>query len=129
VVEIEPDLPCIRFDKDKIVEVLTNLVNNAIKFTEAGIVKMSVCEEGNSIHVKVSDTGCGIRKEDLSKLFRPFQRIESPDKPVVKGAGLGLCISKEIIEHHQGKLWAESEEGKGSVFHFLLPVDERRRSS
>jgi PAS domain S-box-containing protein len=128
VVEVEPDLPRIRFDKDKIIEVLTNLVNNAIKFTESGSIRMVACKDGNSVHVKVSDTGCGIKRENMSKLFGTFQRIESPDQPSVKGAGLGLAISKEIIEQHHGKIWAESDIGQGCRFHFLLPIQERRKT-
>ena len=74
------------------------------------------------LHVAVHDTGPGIKAEDLAKLFKPFEQLDSGNSRKTGGTGLGLAISKEIILAHNGKIWVESEPGKGSVFHFTLPV-------
>jgi len=126
IVEFEPNLPKIKFDRDKIIQVLTNLVNNAIKFTEKGSIRINVKKEVNTVHVIVQDTGPGIGKEDFSKLFQSFQQLDLAREKKISGTGLGLAISKEIVMRHNGKIWVESEVGKGSAFHFLLPVQERR---
>ncbi|HOW59164.1 MAG TPA: PAS domain S-box protein [Candidatus Omnitrophota bacterium] len=122
VPEIEPDLPKINFDRDKIAQVLTNLINNAIKFTEQGRIRVKAKYEDNMAHVTVEDTGPGIRHEDISKLFRSFQQLETAREKKIGGTGLGLAICKDIIQRHNGKIWVESEFGKGSAFHFVLPV-------
>jgi len=120
------DIPRIFFDKDKILQVFMNLVNNAIKFTEKGSVRISAKVNGNAVKIAISDTGAGIRHEDIPKVFQKFWRGESGQKVRTPGTGLGLAISKEIIEKHGGKIWVESEFGKGTTFCFLLPVKERR---
>ena len=127
-VKTEDALPKIKFDKDKIIQVLTNLVSNAIKFTSKGNITVSVQRENNVIHVEVRDTGQGIKAEDIYKLFHAFEQIGPTRNRVKGGTGLGLTISREIILAHGGKIWAESEIDKGSVFHFVLPVLERRGS-
>lgn len=126
IAELEPDLPKIKFDRDKITQVLTNLVNNAIKFTEKGSIWIKAKKEGNTIHVIIQDTGPGIGQEDFSKLFHSFQQLDLAKEKQAGGTGLGLAISKEIIMRHNGKIWVESELSKGASFHFLLPVQERR---
>lgn len=126
IVELEPDLPKIKFDRDKIIQVLANLVNNAIKFTEKGSIWVKVKKEENTMHVIVQDTGPGIGKEDFPRLFQSFQQLDLAREKKIGGTGLGLAISKEIIMRHNGKIWVESEIGKGSAFHFLLPIQERR---
>ncbi len=124
VLELDSSLPTVKFDKDKTNQVLSNLVNNAIKFTQKGNVIIATRNKENAIQVSVSDTGCGIKKEDLSKLFHEFEQLETNGTEEVRGTGLGLAISKEIIARHNGEIWAESEVGKGSVFSFTLPVQE-----
>ncbi len=126
--DLQEGLPKIKFDRDKITQVLTNLVNNAIKFTKEGQVTISVKTGNNIVQVSVRDTGPGIRGEDLAKLFQKFVQLESLSDRKTGGTGLGLAISKDIIEDHRGKIWAESESGKGSVFSFILPIEERRRA-
>jgi len=79
------------------------------------------------LHVSVRDTGHGIKAEDLPKLFQPFEQLASDENRTAGGTGLGLAISKEIILAHSGKIWAESEPGKGSVFHFTLPLKQGGR--
>lgn len=108
-------------DRDKLSQVLTNLIGNAIKFTEKGAIEISVVEKEKGIEVSVMDTGRGINKEDLKNLFTTFGQFGVVLKGLEKGSGLGLCISKDIIELHKGEIWAESEIGKGSKFTFTLP--------
>jgi PAS domain S-box-containing protein len=116
----------LRFDRDRIIQVMTNLVNNAVKFTEKGGITINTAQEGNIIHVSVKDTGRGMKHEDIPRLFHSFEQIESGKDRKTGGTGLGLAISKDIVESHKGKIWAESEFGKGATFHFILPIKERR---
>lgn len=122
LLRLEDDLPKISIDRDKIIQVLTNLVNNALKFTEKGGITITTGRGDNFIQVSVKDTGAGIKKEDFPKLFQQFAQLERR----TGGSGLGLAICKEIIEAQRGKTWVESEFGKGSTFHFILPIVERR---
>ena len=126
-IKLAKNLSKVNFDKDKIVQVLTNLVNNAVKFTEKGSVIITTSEGNNIIQISVQDTGSGIKNEDMPKLFQSFQQLETPKERKVGGTGLGLVICKEIVERHKGKIWAESEFGKGTTFHFVIPIKERRR--
>ena len=126
VVDVDDGLPKIRFSRDKIIQVLTNLLSNAIKFTEKGSISMSTKQEDNLVHVIVQDTGVGIKAKDMPRLFQAFEQLDSIRDKKKGGTGLGLAISKEIILAHKGKIWAESEAGKGSAFHFVLPIKERR---
>ena len=114
-------------DKDKLFQVLTNLLGNAVKFTEKGFIEISVVEEENYLEIAVTDTGRGIIKDDLRNLFTKFKQFGVILNGLEKGAGLGLCISKDIIELHQGEIWVESESGKGSKFIFTLPKDLPRK--
>jgi PAS domain S-box-containing protein len=126
VLNLDKDLPKIKCDSDKIVQVFTNLISNAIKFTDKGSVTISSEKQDNAIEIRIKDTGIGIRKEDLPRLFRAFEQLEKGGDRKTGSTGLGLVISKDIIEKHKGKIWVESEFGKGSQFHILLPVEERR---
>jgi signal transduction histidine kinase len=122
----EPDksLPEIQLDSDKITQVLNNLIGNAVKFTPSGgriTVRSAYADNsGREVSVSVSDTGVGISPENISKLFGRFQQFG--DQQGIMGTGLGLSISKEIVERHEGKIWAESQLGKGSTFTFTLPI-------
>jgi signal transduction histidine kinase len=111
-------------DRDKINQVLMNLIGNAIKFTAApGKVTVSAsrnCKEG--VQVSVSDTGPGIAPEEKEKIFEKFYQIADLEGAKPKGTGLGLAICKALVELHGGKIWVESEEGRGSTFSFTLPV-------
>jgi signal transduction histidine kinase len=123
---LDEHLPKINFDKDKITQVLMNIVNNAIKFTDKGTITIITRQGDNFIQVTVQDTGTGIRDDDLSKLFREFFQLETGSQKRAEGTGLGLAISLEIIEAHKGKIWPESVFGQGTSIHFLLPIKERR---
>jgi CheY-like chemotaxis protein len=121
--ELENDLPPISGDHDKLIQVVVNLLSNAVKFTNEGTVKCHVYKKDDEIIVSITDTGIGIAKEDYGAVFEQFKQVGGDtltDKP--KGTGLGLPICKEIIEHHGGRIWLESEPGKGSTFSFGLPI-------
>jgi signal transduction histidine kinase len=122
--ELTGAVPLVRFDRDRVVQVVRNLVDNAVKFTDAGRVTVSVLRGENIVVVTVGDTGPGVKEEDLARLFRPYERLDVPGKS--RGTGLGLAACREILEAHRGKIWADSKPGEGSRFHFLLPIIERR---
>ena len=109
------------FDRDKIIQIFNNLVGNAFKFTEQGVIEISVVEKDNCVECSVSDTGRGIAEEDLPKVFGKFQQFGRTPGPGEKGTGLGLAISKGIIELHKGDIWVESQLQKGTKFSFTLP--------
>ncbi len=122
----EKPLPKMMVDQNKIGEVVTNLVNNAIKFTSKGGITVEAKDEGGNIVVSVKDTGVGIEKEGQKHLFEKFYQVGrfDPNNPQEQqGSGLGLYISKNIIEIHGGKIWLESEKDKGSSFYFSLPKE------
>jgi signal transduction histidine kinase len=120
-VHIPPNLSCVYGAPTRLQQVITNLVNNAISYTNEGEVVVRVVETDKEILVAVADTGCGVSPDDMPRLFEDFFRGSNVGP---KGTGLGLSISKRIIEAHGGKIWAESpctETGKGSRFCFTLP--------
>lgn len=121
-IKLGKDLPKIKSDRDKIIQVLMNLVSNAIKNTSTGSVTVETQKENNAVHVRVRDTGKGIPEEDIQRIFTPFERIGHLQKQEKGGTGLGLSISREIILKHHGKIWAESEMGSGTTLHFTLPL-------
>ncbi len=122
-VEIEEGLPPVHADKAKIRQVLLNLLSNSAKFTpDGGKLKIEAGRENGWCQVSVIDNGIGINKEDQERMFEPFYQ---PDNPITKekgGTGLGLIVTKQIIERHGGRIWVESEYGKGSRFTFTLPL-------
>ncbi|MDQ6756883.1 MAG: GAF domain-containing protein [Bacteroidota bacterium] len=121
--QIDSDLPAIKGDRDKLIQVIINLISNAVKFTDNGSITLKVYKKKNEIIVGITDTGIGIAPEDHAAVFEQFKQVGGDtltDKP--KGTGLGLPICKEIVEHHGGKIWLESKVGKGSTFFFALPL-------
>ncbi|MBI4592931.1 MAG: GAF domain-containing protein [Candidatus Rokubacteria bacterium] len=120
--DVAADLPILPVDRTKVKQILLNLLSNAIKFTAAGRVTVRVVKEGEVVHVSVADTGVGIPDSELSRLFRPFERLENPLARSAGGTGLGLAISKKFVEMHGGRIWVETSEKQGSTFHFTLPV-------
>ena len=134
-VELPAQLPSIEGDRNRLEQVINNLLSNAIKFTpEGGRVLVSLDREGNQVKVGVADTGIGIQRDELPLLFQKFSRTSSAAERAVEGTGLGLYISRAIVERHGGRIWAESpstrkrsdlragEPGKGSIFWFTLPL-------
>lgn len=114
--------PMVLGDRLRIEEVVSNLVGNAINYTSLGGVKLSIAQYEDELVVAVKDTGQGIPKEARARLFTKFFRIKAPLEAGTKGTGLGLYISKNIIDAHKGRIWVESEAGKGSTFFFSLPI-------
>jgi len=108
-------------DPDKLTQVFTNLIGNALKFTDKGYIEISLQEKEKEIACIVADTGLGIAKEDLPKVFNKFEQFGRLPGGGEKGTGLGLAITKGIIELHGGKIWAESKLGAGAKFSFILP--------
>lgn len=113
-------------DRDSIIQVFTNLIGNAFKFTDKGFIEVSVKDDARQVECSVSDTGRGIAEEDLSKVFGKFQQFGSKNSRGEKGTGLGLSISKNIIELHHGKIWVESALSKGTRFTFTIPKSETK---
>ncbi|GGG91427.1 PAS domain-containing sensor histidine kinase [Pedobacter zeae] len=112
-------------DMDKIGNVLNNLIGNAAKYSKKHSLIAIKCEIQNGYAVvSVEDEGIGIKENDIPKLFERFYRVESPDTKTIAGFGVGLYICAEVIERHQGKIWAESKFGKGSTFYFSLPISK-----
>jgi signal transduction histidine kinase/CheY-like chemotaxis protein len=121
--DIPEDLPPILCDRTRIREVLLNLLSNAGRFTERGGVEIQARREENTAIVSVTDTGPGIAEEHRDRLFTPFEQLDGSIRRRYGGTGLGLSISKSFVELHDGKMWVESEVGRGTSFVFSLPID------
>ena len=111
-------------DSDKIVQVLTNLIHNAVKFTEKGTISLATQKNNQSVLITVTDSGIGFSEADAKKIFFKFGQTNDSRKMHPQGTGLGLAISKKIIDQHQGKIWAESNKPLGSSFYVLLPINQ-----
>ena len=120
--DVEDDLPEITGDKYRLEQVLINLFSNAIKFTENGYIRCRAWMINSEILISVKDTGEGINKDDQESVFEKFRQVSIVPKDKPRGTGLGLPICKEIVNRHGGRIWVESEPGKGSTFSFTLPV-------
>jgi PAS domain S-box-containing protein len=114
-------------DKDRIAQVFVNLMSNALKFTPAGYIEISVIDKENVVECAVSDTGIGISDDELPKVFSKFEQFSLEFESPKKGTGLGLAISKGIIELHRGKIWVESKLGQGTKISFTLPKYSPKR--
>ena len=122
-VKLDDDLPKARFDSDGIMQVITNLISNSIKFTpENGQISVFVQHKDEDLVIRVSDTGIGVPKENLPKLFDPFYQVHQHGQQV-KGTGLGLAIVSKIVMAHNGRIEVESEVGQGTTFTVFLPLD------
>ncbi|UCC95172.1 MAG: HAMP domain-containing histidine kinase [Candidatus Omnitrophota bacterium] len=120
-----PGSLAVYMDKDLIERVLINLINNAIKFTPpGGMITVGCKKETRNALISISDTGCGIEKNDLEKVFQEFFRVDNPVNRQLQGSGLGLSLVKRIIDTHKEKIWVESEAGKGTTFRFTLKLSE-----
>lgn len=121
--EVESNLPQLWVDPIRIRQVLFNLLNNAARFTEKGSVSVRVYRQAEKVIFAVTDTGIGIAPKDLSRLFQEFHQLDGGTRRRHGGAGLGLAISKRFVEMHGGRIWVESQVGRGSTFYFELPVN------
>jgi len=108
-------------DPDRIREVITNLFDNAVKYTDAGKITIGLTGDNSVVQVRVTDTGAGIPKEDQGHLFEKFYRVDNSSTRTVGGTGLGLFICRKIVELYNGRIWVDSEPGKGSTFYINLP--------
>jgi signal transduction histidine kinase/CheY-like chemotaxis protein len=119
---MDDNLPKLMIDPTRIRQVLFNLLNNAVRFTDQGGITLGVKKQEQEIVFSVTDTGMGIAEEDLPRLFEEFQQLDGSTRRRHGGAGLGLSISKRFVELHGGRIWVESVQGQGSTFSFSLPV-------
>jgi len=120
-VECSDDLPEVLADKSRPEQVLVNLIHNAIKFTKPGgeVALLAEAVDGG-VRFAVKDTGVGIPSDDLTRIFERFYRVNK--SRAGGGTGLGLSIVRHLVEEHKGKVWVESEEGRGSTFYFVIPA-------
>ena len=120
-VSIDDDFPQVYCDRTRIRQVVLNLVSNAARYTETGGIIVKATRQGSDILISVTDTGPGITPQDLDRIFEPFAQADQT-RPAQGGSGLGLSVSQQFIERHQGRIWAESKLGFGSTFSFTLPI-------
>lgn len=119
---VSKDVPAVWADENRVHQVLQNLIGNAIKFTEEGWVKVSALVNGDLLEFSVEDTGPGVPENDQEKIFESFHQSDATTTRAFQGTGLGLSIARQLIELHGGKIWVESELGKGARFTITLPV-------
>ncbi len=123
--DIPDDLPAAYADEERLLQILHNLVGNAVKFTEAGSVVVSAERRQERIAVRVKDTGVGISDTHFERVFESFEQADGSVEREFGGAGLGLAVTKQLVELHGGRIWVESILGEGTTFTFTLPVSER----
>src|SRR3990170_2019628 len=121
VVDVQKEIPKIMSDKVRIEQVIVNLIDNALKYTNQGEVMVKACIDGENLRVDVEDTGTGIPEKDLARIFERFYRVDKGRSRDLGGTGLGLAIVKHIIQAHNGKIWVQSLPGKGTTFSFTIP--------
>jgi signal transduction histidine kinase len=126
-VETADDLPKIYADKDRLEQILNNLVKNAVKFTEQGVIRLTAAADGEWVVITVADTGIGISQDDLDRIWERFFKVDRGRSKKNAGTGLGLAIVKQLVELHEGSITVESEPEKGTVFTLRMPTVERYR--
>jgi signal transduction histidine kinase len=124
IMDVEDELPLIVGDRNRLTQVMINLISNAAKFTEKGSITCRVRKLNNEIMLSVIDTGIGIAETDQERIFDKFRQVGDVHTDKTIGTGLGLSICKQIVEHHSGRIWVESKPGKGSNFSFTLPCSD-----
>jgi len=123
--KIDKDIPKMQLDENQIDRIFINLIGNAIKFTpEKGTISVNASLNDSTVTIEVSDTGIGISKDDIARLFDEFYRVDNKINQNVQGTGLGLPLAKKIVEAHNGRMWITSKLNQGTTFHFTLPVNQ-----
>jgi len=123
VADLDLALPLVSGDADRLIQVVSNLLSNAVKYSpDGGEVKVSSGTRDGAVEVSVQDQGLGIAAEFIERIFGRYERFDSNRASKVAGTGLGLAISRQIVELHGGRIWVESEAGKGSTFRFTIPA-------
>jgi signal transduction histidine kinase len=121
--DLQSDLPQVQADRDRMTQVASNLLNNAVKYSPTGgRITVTTRADGDQLRLDVRDEGLGIPPDALETIFERFSRVDSQATRDIQGTGLGLPIVRQIVQLHGGKVWAESELGRGSVFHVVLPL-------
>ncbi len=126
--QLSPDLSAIKGDEDRLLQILHNLVGNAIKFTEKGEIEVMGKVNGAFLEIGVKDTGIGISRDKLESIFAEFSQADGSISRQYAGTGLGLSISKRLVEAHGGKMWVTSKVGEGSTFYFSIPISTEKAS-
>jgi signal transduction histidine kinase len=127
----EQGLPPALMDRDRVSQIVENLLGNALRYTSAGgavsvdLSRNEDKETGRSLLVSVADTGQGISADDLPYIFNRYYRGNQPAERRAGGSGIGLAVVKELVEAHKGRVWVDSTQGKGSSFHFTLPLPDQ----
>ena len=125
--ELDPAVDLVEGDERRIRQVVFNLLSNAVKFTPSGgRVDVSTAKENGEVRIAVRDTGPGIAAADQARIFEEFQQARDTNGERPEGTGLGLALSRSLVELHGGRIWVESEPGEGSTFTFTLPVGAKR---
>jgi CheY-like chemotaxis protein len=125
--DLPDDLPALRLDRTRVRQVLLNLLTNATRFTDTGWIRMRVRAEEREVVVTVEDSGCGIPSDRLARAFEAFSQLHEDHIP--EGSGLGLAVSKKFIELHGGRMWIESEVGRGTTVGFTLPIPQEEKET
>jgi signal transduction histidine kinase len=122
--DLAENAPAVSGDRDRLVQVMVNLISNAVKFCnpDGGMIVIRLRVVDHRLRVEVHDNGLGIKPEDQAEVFEPFRQIKNPTQGRPTGTGIGLTITKRIIDFHHGRIWVDSEPGKGTIFSFELPA-------
>jgi Na+/proline symporter/nitrogen-specific signal transduction histidine kinase len=128
--DLARDVPRVSGDRDRLIQVMVNIISNAVKFCDRdrGMIAVRLRAADNQLIVEVQDNGIGINPNELDKIFQPFHQIKNPTQGRPPGTGIGLTITKRIVDFHHGRIWVESEPGRGAKFSFSLPVNRALRS-
>ncbi|MCX9085075.1 MAG: ATP-binding protein [Candidatus Methanoperedens sp.] len=122
--EFDLEMPLIQVDRRAFKQIILNLLSNAIKFSkkERGNIKVSARREKDMVKISVVDDGIGIKEEDILRLFQKFEQLDSGLSRKYDGTGIGLAITKELVDMHGGQIWVDSKYGEGTTFTFILPI-------
>ena len=126
---VPEDSPSVDADENRLQQILHNLVGNAVKFTETGSVRVIARSQGDSLFIGVEDTGIGVPPEQQERIFKAFEQADASTEREFGGTGLGLAVTRRLVELHGGRLWVQSEAGEGSTFYFTLPVADTNQGA